>query len=277
MIEAMARWFGEFPWERYAAFVLDVDGVLVHGREPVPGAAQALASLQDRGRVILLTNNATRSRADMAARLSAAGFAVTADEVVPSAYVAARYLREEHGPVRFWALGERGLVEEMALAGHSPAPPTEAQWVVVGMDRALTYDKLCQTLQALLSGARFLATNRDATYPTENELVPGAGAIVGALEGMGFPPEAVMGKPSPGAYRIALELAGVQPDEALMIGDRLETDILGAQGLGMDTALVLSGISTLEDVERQGIRPTWITRDLPALVRGEVLAASAPR
>lgn len=268
---------GRFSLDPYQGFLLDIDGVLVRGAEPVPGAVEALAALKDRGRVVLLTNNATRSRAEMAARLSSAGFVVSADEVVPSAYVAARHLHEEHGPVRFWSLGERGLVEEMTLAGHTPAPPTEAQWVVVGMDRGLTYDKLVQTLQALLSGARFLATNRDATYPTENGLVPGAGAIVGALEGMGFPPERVMGKPSPTGYRIALEVAGVPPDRALMIGDRLETDILGAQALGMDTALVLSGISTLEDVARHGIHPTWVARDLAALVRGEFLAPSAPR
>jgi len=268
---------GRCPLDLYQGFLLDIDGVLVRGAEPVPGAVEALAALKDRGRVVLLTNNATRSRAEMAARLGSVGFVVTADEVVPSAYVAARYLREEHGLVRFWALGERGLVEEMALAGHAPMPPTEAQWVVVGMDRGLTYDKIAQALQALLSGARFLATNRDATYPTENGLVPGAGAIVGALEGMGFPPEQVMGKPSPAAYRIALEVAGVPPNRALMIGDRVETDILGAQGLGMDTALVLSGISTLDDVERQGIRPTWVARDIAALARGELLAASAPR
>ncbi|MFH1609205.1 MAG: HAD-IIA family hydrolase [Candidatus Bipolaricaulota bacterium] len=268
---------GRCPLDHYQGFLLDIDGVLVRGAEPVPGAVEALASLKDRGRVVLLTNNATRSRADMAARLGAAGFAVTADEVVPSAYVAARYLADEHGPVRFWALGERGLVEEMTCAGHSPASPAEAQWVVVGMDRGLTYDKLAQALRALLSGARFLATNRDATYPTENGLVPGAGAVVGALEGMGFPPEQVMGKPSPAAYHIALGVAGVPSDRALMIGDRLETDILGAQGLGMDTALVLSGISTLEDVERQGIRPTWVARDLPALVRGELFPPSTPR
>ncbi|GAB4305349.1 MAG: HAD-IIA family hydrolase [Candidatus Bipolaricaulota bacterium] len=259
------------PLDRYRGFLLDIDGVLMRGREPIPGATEALAALKGRGRVVLLTNNATRSRQGMAARLAEAGFAVAADEVVPSAYVAARFLRQRHGPVRFWALGEQGLVEEMTLAGHVPSSPTEAEWVVVGMDRGLTYDKLAQALRALRSGARFLATNRDTTYPTEDGPIPGAGAMVGALVGMGFQPELVMGKPFPEAYQVALEVAGVRPAEALMVGDRVETDIRGAQEVGMDTALVLSGVSTGEDIDRAGIRPTWIARDLASLVRGELL------
>jgi 4-nitrophenyl phosphatase len=88
---------------------------------------------------------------------------------------------------------------------------------------------------------------------------------------MGFPPALVVGKPSPIAYRVALTALGIGPAEALMIGDRLETDVVGAQRLGMDTALVLSGVSTAEDIARTGIQPTWVAPDLPALVRGEVL------
>ena len=94
---------------------------------------------------------------------------------------------------------------------------------------------------------------------------------MGAIEGMGFPPEQVVGKPNPIAYQIALEVAGVPPKEALMIGDRLETDILGAQRVGIDTCLVLSGISRREDVARSGIKPTWLTKDIVTLVRGQLL------
>ncbi|MCX7750838.1 MAG: HAD-IIA family hydrolase [Candidatus Bipolaricaulota bacterium] len=259
------------PLLRYRGFVLDIDGVLLRGRTPLPGAAAALAALRQLGPVVLLTNNSTKSRRGAASRLRELGLPVEAEELVPSSYVAARYLREEHGPVRFWYLGEEGIAEEMALAGHGPVPPEEADWLVVGMDRGLTYAKLAQALGALLRGARLLATNRDPTYPTEDGLVPGGGAVVGALEGMGFPPEVVVGKPSPIAFRAALAALGVRPEEALMIGDRLETDIAGAQGVGMDTAFVLTGISTLADVERTGIRPTWVATDLVALVGGEVL------
>jgi HAD superfamily hydrolase (TIGR01457 family) len=253
----------------YAAFLVDIDGVLVRGGQSILGAKAALRRLQGLGRVVLLTNNSTRSRSETARELSALGFSVSLDEVVTSSYVAAHYLREEFGPVRAWIIGEGGVAEELSLAGHKIVPPEEAEWVVVGMDRCLTYEKLARALRALLSGARFLATNRDATFPTPEGPKPGAGAVVGALVGMGFSPEQVVGKPSPIAFRAALELAGVKPDQTLMIGDRLETDILGAQHAGLDTALVLTGVSRREDIPRLGIRPTWIVRDLPTLARGE--------
>jgi len=250
----------------YRAFIVDVDGVLVKGGEPLPGAAAALAALTELGRVIILTNNSTRSRAQTAAALRALGFAVTAEMVVTSSYIAARWLREREGRVRVWVIGEEGLIKELSAAGHVLSPPEEAEWVVAGMDRALTYEKLADALRALLSGARFLATNRDGTFPTPAGLLPGAGAVVGAIEGMGFPPETVVGKPSPIAFEIALEVAGVSPREALMIGDRLDTDILGAQRAGLDTALILTGVSRAEDIERRGIVPTTVARDLGELV-----------
>ena len=256
--------------ERYNTFILDVDGVLVKGDEPIPGAREALRMLKEHGQVILLTNNSTRSRLQTAHRLSSLGFPVSPEDVVTSSYVAARYLLEEFGPRKVWVIGEEGLAEELAAAGHALMPPREAEWIVAGMDRNLTYGKLAQALTGLLAGARFLATNRDATFPTLQGLLPGAGAVVGAIQGMGFPPEQVVGKPSAIAFRIALEVAGGSAKAALMVGDRLETDILGAQRAGLDTALVLTGVSRLQDVTRLGIRPTWVAEGLPALARGEM-------
>ncbi len=256
---------------RYAAFLLDIDGVLVRGGESIPGAPEALAELRRRGKVLLLTNNSTKSRAGTAARLAEAGIAVRPEEVLPSAYVAAQYLRRNFGAVRYWFIGEEGIREEMAAAGHLWVGPEAADWIVVGMDRELTYTKLSQALQALLRGARLLATNEDATFPTPQGLVPGAGAVVGALRGMGFPPEIVVGKPSPIAFSVALAELGTQPQEALMIGDRLETDIAGAVSLGMDTALVLTGVATLENLKAGKTRPNYVARDLAALVQGEFL------
>ena len=149
--------------------------------------------------------------------------------------------------------------------------PDAADALVVGMDRDLTYDKLASALVALRRGARFIATNEDETFPTPNGPLPGAGAMVGALRGMGFVPDVVIGKPSPIAFRMALDAFDLSAKRVVMIGDRLETDILGAHAAGLDTALVLSGISSCEDIGRHGIRPTWIADDLAALVRGDVI------
>lgn len=251
----------------YDAYLVDVDGVLVHDSEPIPGAAAALRRLAGASRFLLLTNNSTRSRAQHAGRLADLGFDVLPEQVLPSSYLAAAYLRETAGPTSVWPIGEAGLREELLAAGHRIADrPENTAAVVVGMDRRITYDALAAAHRALRSGARFLATNEDATFPVPGGLQPGAGAMVGALRGMGYAPDVVIGKPSPIAFRMAMHALDVPAERAVMIGDRLETDIVGAREAGLDTALVLSGISTLDEVDRLGIRPTWIAADLASLV-----------
>jgi phosphoglycolate/pyridoxal phosphate phosphatase family enzyme len=256
---------------RYGAFLVDVDGVLTRGRDALPGAVEAFAALQARGRALVLTNNSTRSRSELAEHLGTLGFAVSPDDVLGSAFLAARYLTRHYGPVDVWVLGEDGVRDEMALAGHHlAARPEDATWVVAGMDRDVTYAKLAEALRALVGGARVVATNEDATFPTADGLVPGAGAIVGALRGMGFAAEHVVGKPSPAAFEVALDVFGLPASRVLMIGDRLDTDIAGAQAAGLDSALVLSGVGSLDDIDRSGVHPTWIAASFADLCAGRV-------
>jgi 4-nitrophenyl phosphatase len=148
----------------------------------------------------------------------------------------------------------------------------EAEFVVVGVDVGLTYAKLADGLTAMGHGARLIVANLDRVFPIEDGLRPGAGAIVGAFHGMGFEPDAVCGKPNPLAIERAFELRGMPKDKRLlMIGDQLETDILGAERVGVDSVLVLTGASTEADVDRQRIRPTYVVKDLSELesiVRG---------
>ena len=257
--------------DAYDAYLLDVDGVLVRDSAPISSAAAALASLNEAGRVCLLTNNSTRSRRQHAEQLVRLGFDVRTDQVLSSSYLAAEYLRDAHGLASVWVIGERGLRDELLAAGHRLADrPEVADTVVVGMDRGISYGALADGLRALRSGARFIATNEDATFPTPGGVQPGAGAMVGALRGMGFSPSAVIGKPSPIAFRMALRALGASSERVVVIGDRLETDIQGGHDAGLDTVLVLSGISSREDIDAFRIRPTWIAEDLAALVRGVV-------
>ncbi len=260
--------------DRYRAFLLDIDGVLVRGGEPIPGAAEAVKALRGRGQVLLLSNNSTRSRVGVAERLGSIGLTFKPEEIVPSSYIVALYLLELEGLTKVWVIGEEGLPEELKLAGHQIVKSKDAEWLIVGMCRQLNYDMLVEALAFLEDGGRYIATNKDGTYPTPEGPKPGAGAMVGALEGMGFAPYAVIGKPSEIPYRIALEQINAPKDAVLTIGDRLETDILGAQNAGIDSALVLTGISTREDIDSQGIRPTWIAKDLAALARGELESLS---
>jgi HAD superfamily hydrolase (TIGR01450 family) len=255
--------------QRYAAFLVDVDGVLTRGSDVLPGAAEAFGMLRDHGRPAILTNNSTRAQVELSSHLRSLGFDVPPADALGTAFLAARYLAHHWGRVRVWVLGEEGIRREMVLRGHDLAAcPEDAAWVVVGIDRQLTYEKLSLALRALLAGARFLATNEDATFPTPGGLVPGAGALVGALRGMGFAPECVVGKPAPAAFEVALDVLDLPASQVLMIGDRLETDIAGAQAAGLDTALVLSGVCTMKDAEHSDIRPTWIAATLADLCRG---------
>ena len=263
---------------RYGAFLVDVDGVLTRGNDALPGATEAFTALRTWGRALVLTNNSTRSRSELAEHLGRLGFAVSPDDILGSAFLAARYLTLRYGPVDVWILGEGGARGEMKLAGHRlAARPEGATWVVAGMDRDVTYAKLAQALRALVGGARVLATNEDATFPTASGLVPGAGAIVGALRGMGFAAEHVVGKPSPAAFEVALDILGLPANRVLMIGDRLDTDIVGAQAAGLDSVLVLSGVDSLDDIGRSGVRPTWVAASLADLCAGKVEPATPKR
>lgn len=262
----------------YRAFLVDLDGVLIRGDEPLPGAAEGVETLKEIGRVAVFSNNSTRSRREFAARLQGLGFALQREEVVNSAYVAARYLLDQAGPTSVFVIGEAGLEEELELAGHRLTGPEEARFLIAGMDRGLTYEKLSQALQALLCGAEFIATNADPTFPTPQGQVPGAGAVVGAITGMGFPPEEIVGKPSPVAFKVALDAAEVgDPKECLLIGDRPETDILGAKQSGLDSALVLTGVGQLEDLRGTKFRPTWVAESLADLVGIELEEDRPPR
>ncbi len=265
------------PLSRYDAFFLDIDGVLVRESSPIDGAADALRALQQRGKTLFLTNNSTRSRIELADRLTGLGFAAAPEDVVPSSYVAARYLAEQAGPTPYWIVGEPGLDAELRLAGHRPSRrPEEAEWVVAGIDWTIDYAKLADALRALRSGARLIATNRDPTFPGRTEHLPGAGAILGALEGMGYSPEVTVGKPSPIAFRYALERLGDAAPSVLMIGDRLETDIAGANAAGLESALVLTGVAARAEATTAGIQFTWIADSLAAVAAGRLEPGPAP-
>lgn len=252
--------------QRYRAFLVDLDGVLVRGSQTLPGAPDALKKLQKLGRVVVFSNNSTRSRRAFAERLRALGFEITPEMIVSSAFIVARYLLERSGPSPVYAIGEEGLREELTAAGHELVGPEEAHFVVAGLDRGLRYKQLTEALQALLRGAKFIAANADPVYPTAEGLIPGAGAIVGAIRGMGYPPEEVVGKPSPIAFRVAMETAGVPNKECLVIGDRLDTDIEGAVRAGVDSLLVFTGVTRPEDLIHSETQPTFTAESLAALV-----------
>lgn len=243
------------------AVLCDLDGVVYRGSKPVPGAPEALEKLLDAGlQVFFITNNSTRTPEATAAKITElTGVGIEGDQVLTSSQAAVTMLEVTDGPVL--VVGEMGLSEVVGSSGHQvTSDPMEAGAVVVGLTRSLTYDTIAGAMRAILNGARFIATNDDTTFPTEDGLAPGCGAIVAAIAAATDTSPEVAGKPNP-AMRdlIRSKIDG----EAWVIGDRLDTDIALAHGEdGWKSVLVLTGISGREGAGKAD----HVVDDFPAAV-----------
>jgi 4-nitrophenyl phosphatase len=260
--------------EGITAVLVDMDGVLYRGDRPVRGAARAVNKLREmRKKLVFITNNSTASRSAYVRKLKRMGISAKKSEIVTSAYATALHLKKSSPKPCVYVVGERGLKRELREAGLrvvSSIQAEKATHVIAGLDRKLNYMKISAALRALLRGAEFVATNVDATYPTERGLSPGAGATVGALVGCcGRQPRTVVGKPSTPMIKIAMGSVGAKPGKTAIVGDGLDTDIAVGKRLGLRTILVLSGVSAEEDVEAAKgteLAPDFVYRDLKEAV-----------
>jgi 4-nitrophenyl phosphatase len=235
--------------------IMDMDGVLYRGDHPLPGAVDTLNTLRDRGvRVAFLTNNASRHREELAARMTRLGFACGANDVWGSAYITALYLSRHAPDARVFLVGTAGTRREMEEAGVAVVPTHEgATHVVAGLDMTVTYQKLSHAHYAICNGATFIATNLDATFPDgPATTTPGGGALVAALAtSTGITP-IVIGKPQPTGLSLIAASWGVSADDMVVVGDRLDTDIAAANAFGCLSVLVLTGVSTRAEAEQAG-------------------------
>jgi len=248
--------------------LIDMDGVLYRGQTALPGAAELIAFLKERGLgYLLVTNNATMSQAQFSDKLRKMGIEVPPEAIMTSSLATASYLATIAPPgTKVNVVGEEALVKELEKRGFVIAG-RDAQYVVCGLDRTLTYEKLATATIAIRRGATFIGTNADKTYPLEKDLIPGAGSILASLIAATDVQPMVIGKPEPAMFQQALALLGAKAEETAMLGDRPETDILGGHRAGLATILVLTGVSTREAVERCEVQPDLIVEDLPALIQ----------
>ena len=261
------------------ALILDMDGVLWRGSQPIGNLPQIFARIQsNQWKVCLATNNATLTVAQYLDKLRSFGVSLKPEQIVNSSQAAAHYLSHQHPEGgKVYVIGENGLVDTLLEKGFTSVilTPDEANAksgeilaVVAGMDRTVTFNKLTVATRLIRSGVPFIGTNPDRTFPTPIGLVPGAGAILAALETATDVQPLICGKPSPEMYQVALERMGVDPEHTLVVGDRLETDIAGGQALRCLTALVLSGVTTPEAASRWTPPPDWVAPDLETLIAG---------
>jgi HAD superfamily hydrolase (TIGR01457 family) len=252
--------------------VLDLDGVLYRGNTLIPGANRAVDTIRKMGlRVVFLTNAGTHSRSMRAGVLRKLGIAAKPAEVYTSSYAAGKYIAEKYGKVSVFYVGEKGTGKELRNAGLrviNNKKNTKSKVVVVCLDQKVTYDKLARASVDIMKGAAFIATNCDSTFPVERGLLmPGAGALVKFVEFTTGVNAFVVGKPNTYMLKMVMKEAHVKPNEVIIVGDRLDSDIEVGKRAGIKTALVLTGVTKKQDLKKLGKKemPDYVLRSIREL------------
>lgn len=256
-------------------FLIDMDGVIYKGTEVIPGAPEFIQQLTRQGIPFLfLTNNSQRTRRDVATKLIRMGFKVEEENIFTCAMATARFLAKQKPDGTAFVIGEGGLLNALHSNGYSIVDH-EPDYVVVGEGRSFTCEMIETAVQMVMNGAKLVATNPDPNCPTPKGLRPGCGAIVAIIEKATGIASFSVGKPSPVMMREARKELGLTADETTMVGDTMETDILGGVQMGYRTVLVLTGGTRREDLIRYAYRPDVIVESIADLSKASFLSKAA--
>ena len=233
----------------------------------IPGAAATIAALRAAGRrVAFLSNKPLETRADYARKLTRLGIPAEADDVINSSLVLARHLHVLDPGAPVFVVGEAPMLAEMRAHGFEVRDDARVRWVVIAFDRTFTYAKLDTALQAVKAGARLIATNPDRTCPVEGGEIPDCAGMIAAVEAVtDRRVEVIVGKPSPIILEVALAALGVSAAESVIVGDRIETDIMMGKRGGLATVLVLSGVTRPDDPRIATLAPDHVVRSVADL------------
>jgi NagD protein len=245
---------------------MDMDGDLVHEEAAIPGADRFLTRLRERGLPFLvLTNNSIYTPRDLSARLRASGLEVPEDAIWTSALATARFLDDQRPGGSAFVIGEAGLTTALHDAGYT-LTEREPDYVVLGETRTYSFSRITQAIRLIVEGARFIATNPDATGPTPDGPLPATGSVAALISrATGVEPYFV-GKPNPLMMRSALNAIDAHSETTAMVGDRMDTDVVSGLEAGMHTILVLTGSTTRAAAERFPYRPSRIVDSIADLV-----------
>ena len=245
---------------------MDMDGVLVREEQAIPGADQFIARLRERGTPFLvLTNNSIYTRRDLAARLRASGLDVPEDAIWTSALATARFLEDQRPGGSAYVIGEAGLTTALHAAGYT-LTDLDPDYVVLGETRTYSFERITRAIRLIAGGARFIATNPDATGPSVDGPLPATGSVAALIRrATGVKPYFV-GKPNPLMMRSALNAIDAHSETAAMVGDRMDTDVVSGLEAGMETILVLTGLTTLAEAERHPYRASRIVDSIADLL-----------
>jgi phosphoglycolate/pyridoxal phosphate phosphatase family enzyme len=250
-------------------WLFDLDGTIYRGPRLIRGADTTIAALRAAGRrVVFLSNKPLETRADYARKLTGLGIPAAPDDVLNSSLVLARHLATLDPGAPVFVIGEPPLIAELRAHGFEVRADHHVRWVVIAFDRTFDYAKLNIALQAVRkSNARLIATNPDRTCPTEDGEIPDCAGMIAAVEAVtGRQVEAIVGKPSPIILEVALGMLGMGAADAVIVGDRIETDITMGKRLGLASVLVLSGITAADDPRISSIGPDLVLESVADLL-----------
>ena len=248
------------------AFICDMDGVIYHGNRIIPHVAEFVQWLLDNDKQFLfLTNSSERSPRELGQKLSRMGLKVGEEHFYTSALATAAFLKSQCPGGSVYVIGEPGLTYALYEAGFS-MNDVNPDYVVFGETRSLNYEKIEKAVKLVQNGAKLIGTNSDLTAPTENGIIPACRALISPIEMTTGKSAYFVGKPNPLMMRNALATLGCRRAESVIIGDRMDTDIIAGIESEMDTVLVLSGVSTLENIEKFPYCPRYILRDVGEII-----------
>ena len=248
------------------SWLMDMDGVLMHEEQAIPGADQFIARLRELGRPFLvLTNNSIYTPRDLAARLRTSGLDVPERAIWTSALATARFLENQRPGGSAFVIGEAGLTTALHEAGYT-LTDRDPDYVVLGETRTYSFERITRAIRLIARGARFIATNPDATGPTVDGPLPATGSVAALITASTGRDPYYIGKPNPLMMRSALNAIDAHSETAVMVGDRMDTDVVSGLEAGMETILVLTGLTTAEEAERHPFRASRIVDSIADLI-----------
>jgi NagD protein len=262
--------------QHFKNYLMDMDGVLVRGSVAVPGADAVIRWFNEHGvPYLVLTNNPLYTPRDLSHRLHAAGLQVPAERIFTSAIATARFLKKQRPNGKAFVIGESGLTSAMHEAGYI-LTDLEPDYVVLGETLGYNFAQITRAIRLVAAGARFVATNPDPSGPGDGGLVPACGAMAALIQSATGVAPFFVGKPNPLMMRTALNYLGAHSEETVMIGDRMDTDIVSGVSSGLNTILVLTGVTRREEVARFPYQPTYVLDSIGDLLRGEGEQVATP-
>ena len=239
-------------------YLIDMDGVLISGKSIIPNADKFIEKLiSNKAKFLILTNNSIFTPVDLAHRLQTIGLPIEKDQIFTSAMATARFLQSQQSSGKVYVIGESGLTEAIHNIGYI-LTDIEPDYVVLGETNVYDFEQITKAIRLVLEGAHFIATNPDPSGPTDKEIVPACGAMASLIEKASGKSPFFIGKPNPFMMRAALNYLGVHSEGAVMIGDRMDTDIVAGIESGLETVLVLTGVTKREQVADYPYQPQQI-------------------